>query len=50
MFPYCITNTKKIKNHSQISKSIDLALQTMKNPNTHYDGGGSIHKIPSLCI
>jgi hypothetical protein len=48
MFPYCITNIKR-KILSQISRSIDLALQTMKNKNIHYDAGGLVHKIPSLC-
>jgi hypothetical protein len=51
MFQYCITNIKR-QIHSQISISIDLTLQTMKNSNVHYNGGGSIHKchhcVPSF--
>jgi hypothetical protein len=48
MFPYCIINIKR-KIHSKFAKSIDLALQIMKNSNIRYNGGGLVHKIPSLC-
>ncbi len=43
MCQYCITNIKR-QIHSQSSISIDITLQTMKNPNTHYNGGGLVHK------
>jgi hypothetical protein len=46
--PYSFINIKR-KIHSKFAKSIDLALQIMKNSNIRYNGGGLVHKIPSLC-